>query len=60
MYCTMDSCIEDIEESEEFYDNQEIVEGLRWSVKIGEPEIVIIVKSIMLCVLWLEKKYTRD
>ena len=33
-YCTMDSCIYDLDESEEFYRNQEIVEGLKWIKRI--------------------------
>ncbi len=28
MYCSHDSCIDDFEESEEYYTNQDIVEGL--------------------------------
>ena len=28
MYCTRDSCINDMDESEEFFRNQDIVEGL--------------------------------
>lgn len=30
MYCNMDSCINDLEESEDYYRNQEIIEGLNW------------------------------